>query len=324
VVKSNSVDGRTEKSKFSGSAFLNIDKPKGITSHDVVHRVRKLTGIKQVGHAGTLDPMATGVMVVALGKACRLLRFLDDDKSYLATITLGITTDTDDIEGKVLSENAAACKTPPSLETVEKALAPFRGEIEQVPPYYSAIHVDGKRLYELARSGAAPPEIKPRAVTIHSLDLVSYEAPLLTIRVHCSKGTYIRSIARDLGEALGLGGTLSALRRETSGRFKIDSASSLDQLSTAGEDISPRLISVENALNLPLLTFSPEQAKRLTMGQKIAAADTDMIEIAPHSGEQFFLAMHKDSGLPFCIARSGVSDVDQEKYFAPEVVFADV
>lgn len=292
-----------------------------MTSHDVVNRVRKLTGIKQVGHAGTLDPMATGVMIIALGKACRLLRFLADDKSYKATITLGLVTDTDDIEGKVLQENISATTNPPAQEIVVAALSQFVGDIEQIPPYYSAIHVEGKRLYEMARAGIAPPEIKARPVTIKSIDLLSYTPPDLTIRVHCSKGTYIRSIARDLGEKLGLGGTLSALVRESSGCFVIERASSLEDLiSGGGELLNERLVTIEDAIHLPTLIVSDACAKRLVMGQKIGEADFKLASL----NDEYMLVINASNQRSFCIGRLGGSELDGQKYLAPEVVFADV
>jgi tRNA pseudouridine55 synthase len=324
VGKSKSADGQLADAKLVTNAFLNVNKPKGITSHDVVARVRKLTGLKQVGHAGTLDPMAEGVMIIALGKACRLLRFLADDKSYKATITLGLVTDTDDIEGKVLEQNTLATTSPPSQAVVSKALQDFIGSIEQIPPYYSAIHVDGKRLYEMARAGLAPPEIKARPVTIHSLDLLSYEAPTLTIRVHCSKGTYIRSIARDLGQKLGLGGTLSALVRETSGTFTLDQCSTLEDLAGSGGLLKDRLVKVEDALNLPALLLSAASAKRLSMGQKIGIADLEPAAASQIDSSEYFLVVNALTGNSFCVCRTGRSELDGQKYLAPEVVFEDV
>jgi len=339
VVKSKSSVTGAASEVSAPTAFLNINKPKGITSHDVVHRVRKLTGIKQVGHAGTLDPMATGVMVVALGKACRLLRFLDDDKSYKATITLGVITDTDDIEGKVMSENPLAQTNPPSREELLSALAAFTGTIEQIPPYYSAIHVDGKRLYEMARAGKAPPEIKARTVTIDKLDLLSYAAPIVTLRVHCSKGTYIRSIARDLGEKLGMGGTLSGLVRESAGRFMLGQSCDLEDLGGGKESLHHSLVKIEDAIKMPLLTVSESCAKRLVMGQKIALSELDdavlpekdmpaksLTEIFAQT--DYILIVDSSTGQPFCIGRLSRSGSDQEnqqsqeKYLAPEVVFA--
>ena len=313
MVKSESPTGKTAKSAIT-AAFINVDKPGGMTSHDVVYRVRKLTGIKQVGHAGTLDPMATGVMVVAVGKACRLLRFLEDDKSYLATIKLGLATDTDDIEGKVLAENPDAVSNPPGLPALLEALAAFQGDIEQIPPYFSAIHVDGKRLYEMARAGLAPPEIKARPVTISKLELISYEAPEVIIRVHCSKGTYIRSIARDLGIKLGLGGTLSALRRESSGRFQLDQAQTLEQLA---QEI--KAVPIEDALTMPALTVDDATAKRLVMGQKVAT-EMAIERTIKDTDDQYILIRAATSQKPFSVCRLDSG----EKILAPEVVFADV
>ena len=213
--------------------FLNVNKPSGLTAHDVVNRLRKLAGIKQIGHAGTLDPMASGVLPVAIGRACRLLRFLPDDKVYLASILFGRKTDTDDIEGKII---ATSCHLPASPD-ISTALADFVGDIEQVPPLYSAIHVEGKRLYELARQGKTPAFLPVRKVHIYSIEEIDYRrdtvsvpeaascpssctdtpGTLLELRIHCASGTYIRSIARDLGDRLGSAACLAALKRESHG-----------------------------------------------------------------------------------------------------------
>jgi tRNA pseudouridine55 synthase len=211
--------------------FLNIDKPAGMTSHDVVARVRRLAGQKRVGHAGTLDPAATGVLVVALGTATRLIEYVQDQtsKRYLAVVHLGVATDTDDAEGRVLETRPAPELDEPALES---ALVPFRGRIEQVPPMYSALHHEGKRLHELARAGITV-ERAARPVLIERLDIVAWEPPLLTLDVLCGKGTYIRSLARDIGVALGCGAHLASLRRTAVGAFLIDDAVTLDTLSSS-------------------------------------------------------------------------------------------
>lgn len=212
------------------SGVLNIDKPHGLTSHDVVARVRRITGQKKTGHAGTLDPMATGVLPVVLGSATRLVEYLSDaDKAYRATVVLGATTDTYDREGEITPVAGAQM---PSREALEAALEQFRGEIDQLPPMHSAIKMGGKKLYELARAGAEV-ERQPRHVTIHRLDLESYEPPDVRLFVECSKGTYIRSLAHDLGQALGTGAYLGALVRTRHGPFTLDSAVSLDRLGEA-------------------------------------------------------------------------------------------
>ncbi len=212
--------------------LLIIDKPSGLTSHDVVQRVRRATKIRQVGHAGTLDPMATGVLVVCLGQATRVSEYLlDHDKVYRATIRLGVETSTYDADGEVVSTHEVNVERA----TVEQALARFVGEIRQVPPMYSAIKREGQKLYELARRGIEI-EREARSVIIHSIELLDYQAPDVTIEVRCSAGTYIRSIAHDLGTALGLGGHLIELTRTAAGPFAIDQAIPLDRFEAAAHE----------------------------------------------------------------------------------------
>lgn len=207
--------------------FLIIDKPSGVTSHDVVAQVRRVFHTRQVGHAGTLDPMATGVLVVAVGWATRLLEFVvSDTKGYDAVIELGLQTDTDDITGAELKRSTSL----PSLTEIERALQQFRGEIQQRPPNFSAIKQGGQPVYKKARRGEAV-ELPARIVVITNIEIQKFASPLLSLRIECGSGTYIRSIARDLGELLGCGGTLQSLRRWRSGNFLIDQAVSLDTLS---------------------------------------------------------------------------------------------
>ncbi|MBF6614878.1 MAG: tRNA pseudouridine(55) synthase TruB [Chloroflexi bacterium] len=207
--------------------IFNINKPSGMTSHDVVARVRRISGQRKTGHAGTLDPMATGVLPVVLGKATRLVEYLSDaDKAYRAVLTLGATSDTYDAEGTIVHTPNAEML---SVETIENAAASFRGEINQLPPMHSAIKVGGKKLYELARVGIEI-ERQPRHVTITRLEVVEYSPPTLCIFVECSKGTYIRSLAHDLGTMLGTGAYLSALERTRHGPFTVEGAVTLDRL----------------------------------------------------------------------------------------------
>ncbi len=209
--------------------ILVIDKPAGLTSHDVINHVRRATKIRQVGHAGTLDPMATGVLVVCLGQATRVSEYLlGHDKAYRATIRLGLETNTYDADG----ETIATHEVNVDRANVERALARFVGEIRQIPPMYSAIKREGLKLYELARRGIEI-EREARSVVIHSIELCRYQAPDATIDVRCSAGTYIRSIAHDLGAALGTGGHLIELRRTAAGPFTIDQAISLESFEAA-------------------------------------------------------------------------------------------
>lgn len=231
--------------------FLNIDKPAGITSHDVVARVRRLAGQRRVGHAGTLDPLATGVLVVALGGATRLIEYVQNEtrKRYLAVVRLGVTTATDDAEGAPLAERPVP---PLAAGDIERTLAGFRGEIMQTPPAYSALHLQGHRLYDLARAGVVV-DIPPRPVIIEQLHLVRWEPPLLTLDIACGKGTYIRSLARDIGAALGCGGHLAALRRTAVGPFRIEDAVALDLLEGASGKAGGRGRGDDSSFTAPLL-----------------------------------------------------------------------
>lgn len=206
--------------------LIIVDKPVGPTSHRVVSQVRRGTNIRKVGHAGTLDPRASGVLVLCLGPATRLSEFLSTtSKRYEAQIEFGSSTRTYDAEGEVTESTGDA----PSLAQVELALEKFRGEIEQVPPPYSAIKIKGRRAYEIAREGGTV-DLKARKVEIHELEILSYEPPLLSLVVECSAGTYIRSLAHELGETVKTGAHLSGLRRVKAGPFTIDDAVSLAEL----------------------------------------------------------------------------------------------
>lgn len=196
--------------KNTTHGFFLIDKPQNITSHDVVGIIRRLTGIRRVGHTGTLDPLATGALLVVVGSATRLIPYAPHEpKTYEATIILGATTDTDDLQGK---QTATYPSKQPSKEEVEKTLSTFIGPIDQIPPQYAAIKVKGKKLYEYARAGETI-ERQPRSVTIHNLELIEYEYPSLSITATVSSGTYIRALARDIGEQLHTGGYIAVLRR---------------------------------------------------------------------------------------------------------------
>ncbi|MFM7313056.1 MAG: tRNA pseudouridine(55) synthase TruB [Cyanobium sp.] len=208
--------------------FLVLDKPAGLTSHDCVSRVRRAYGLRRVGHGGTLDPAVTGVLPIALGSATRLLPYLPGGKSYRGVIALGVRTTSDDLEGEVLERR----EVPPLDDgALERALAPFRGDILQRPPAVSAVHVDGERAHVRARRGEAL-ELPPRPVSIEALELLGWE-PLsgrLEVRIDCSAGTYVRSLARDLGESLGCGGALATLRRSAALGFRLDQACPLEAL----------------------------------------------------------------------------------------------
>lgn len=215
---------RTRTSDLAG--FLAIDKPAGWTSHDVVAKTRRLTNVRRVGHAGTLDPFATGLLVVGVGKATRLIQYVQNTtKTYEATFKLGAETDTFDPEGEITRR--AEPLSWPSPDLVSTILSRYTGTLEQVPPAYSAVHVDGKRAYELARAGQDV-DIPARTVTIHAIEITCYEPPMLDLTIVCSTGTYIRSLARDIGRELGTYAYCEKLRRTSSGAFDVEHAISLD------------------------------------------------------------------------------------------------
>ncbi len=251
-----------------------VDKPGGLTSHDVVARIRRLAGTRRVGHAGTLDPMATGVLVVGVEKATRLLGYLTlTQKQYDATIRLGQSTSTDDAEGE-LTKTAKAKDVSPALlsqDEINKAVAELTGEIQQVPPAVSAIKVDGQRAYKLTRAGAAP-ELKPRPVTVYEFTVTDVRpaGDLLDVdaTVRCSSGTYIRALARDLGDKLGTGGHLTALRRTRVGGYGLDAARTLDQLAERFE-VMP--LAQAAAAAFPRRDLSADEARRLAHGGRLPA-----------------------------------------------------
>ena len=243
--------------------FLAVDKPQGITSHDVVGRVRRLAGMKRVGHAGTLDPLATGVLVLGLGRATRLLEYVvGQPKAYVTTVRLGQSTNTYDADGDITQERAVAIP-----ENIAETLAPFTGDIEQVPPMFSAIKRDGQPLYKLARQGIEV-ERKARKVTISKLEIMAIDGNDVTLRIDCSTGTYIRSIAHDWGEALGCGGHVTMLRRVQVGTFLAQHSEPLEQLTP--ESLASLLLPIDAAVtHMARLELSVPDAVRLKDGKQV-------------------------------------------------------
>ena len=243
--------------------FLNVYKPKGMTSHDVVSFMRKLTGIKQIGHTGTLDPFAEGVLPVCIGKATRLIEYLNDDKEYLATVQFGSNTDTYDLDGVVTETFDKKI----SREDVITSLKDFEGGIFQTPPMYSAIKVNGKKLYDYARKGQTI-EVAPRKVFIELISLENFDEAKQTavIRVKCSKGTYIRSIAYDLGVKLACGGHLIKLIRTRAGRFTLENSARLEDISKSPEHF---LINPMSVLDLDSIEISEADYLKLQNGNPI-------------------------------------------------------
>jgi tRNA pseudouridine55 synthase len=293
--------------------FFNIDKPAGITSHDVVAQVRRLARQRRVGHAGTLDPSATGVLVVALGAATRLIEYVQDQtiKEYRAVVRLGSATTTDDAEGEPLETRPVPALDRTALEAL---LAQFHGMIEQVPPMYSALHHEGQRLHELARAGKTV-ELAPRPVYIERITFQEWSTPDLTIEVRCGKGTYIRALARDMGAALGCGAHLYALRRTAVGTFRIEDAVGLDTMAQWQDDtmqnshdnvimssshrvtLSHILLPPEIAVaDWPAVTLDEAATRRVRNGQTIVLDVVADDRVRAHGPDGALLALLRRDG----------------------------
>jgi tRNA pseudouridine55 synthase len=279
--------------------LIVVDKPQGITSHGVVARMRRICGTRKVGHGGTLDPMATGVLIVAVGKATKLLTYVSGlDKSYAATIRLGQATVTDDAEGEVTaSEDASGVAD----EAIQAGLVAMTGDIDQVPSAVSAVKIDGQRAYKRVREGETV-ELKARRVTIASIEVgaIRREGPFVDVDVDvsCSSGTYIRAIARDLGDALGVGGHLTALRRTRIGGFGLDTAATLETLaerSAAGEPLGALSMGEAAARLMPVRTATEAEAKALSYGKPLEAAGiAGRYAVLSESGDLLAVMTEKD------------------------------
>lgn len=255
------------------NGIINFNKPQGVTSHDCVALVRRLTGIKRVGHTGTLDPMATGVLPICIGSATRITEYLDlDEKTYRCTMRLGIETDTQDIWGQILQERPVENLSP---ERIAEAVFSFQGDVAQIPPKYSALKVNGKKLYEYARAGQEV-EIKSRHIFISKMILDRIEGSDITFTATCSKGTYVRTLCHDIGQKLGCGGTMTSLVRLATGMFRVEEAFSPETLQAmTKEEIKAILIDVD----APLTRFSPirlgkQEAKDFTNGKTLNLTGT--------------------------------------------------
>ncbi|MEE6139415.1 tRNA pseudouridine(55) synthase TruB [Mycobacterium sp. 050128] len=278
----------------TGPGLVVVDKPAGMTSHDVVGRCRRIFSTRRVGHAGTLDPMATGVLVIGVDRATKILGLLTaSEKSYAATIRLGQTTSTEDAEGELLQTISASHVTD---QAVAEAIAGLRGDIEQVPSAVSAIKVDGKRAYQRVREGEAV-ELKARPVRIDRFEVSATrrrgDVIDLDVDVDCSSGTYIRALARDLGTALGVGGHLTALRRSRVGRFELDQALTLDELAER-----PRLSwTLDEAclLVFPRRVLTPEEAEASSHGRPLSPTGIDGVYAASDDAGRV-IALLRDEG----------------------------
>jgi len=271
--------------------FLLVDKAEGVTSHDVVNAVRRKLGIRRVGHAGTLDPVCSGLLVLAVGPATRLLRFLAlEPKEYVGTFRLGETTNTQDAEGEVVERRDVGALT---LEQIRDAAREFVGQILQVPPMYSAVKIQGKKLYEYARRGEDVPR-EPRPIRVFRFDILSYDPPDAEFRVQCSGGTYVRTLAHDLGEKLGVGAHLRQLRRTACGAFRVEDAVTVDDLSE--EDLIPP----EEALDpMPVIRLPRPLANLVQNGNLVRApvmAPTEFVGFLGPEGELIAIAEETPEG----------------------------
>ena len=248
------------------NGIVIIDKPEGWTSQDVVSKLRGVLRTKRIGHGGTLDPMATGVLPVFVGRATRGVEFFEHaEKTYEAVVRFGITTDTEDISGTVLEQRPVSLTEEQMLAALEN----FRGQIQQIPPMYSAIKVNGQKLYDLARKGREV-ERQPRTITIHKLECLSFSGDTAKLLVHCSKGTYIRTLCKDIGAALGCGGCMERLRRVTAGEYTIADAVPLAEL-VAAEDPEKYLRGVDTMFAAhPAVKLTPNQEKRCRCGNSFS------------------------------------------------------
>lgn len=278
-----------------------------MTSHDCVGAVRRLFNIRKVGHGGTLDPTATGVLPIAVGRATRLLPYLAPDKAYEAVVRFGITTGSDDLEGEILSRTPSPQLNP---EMIEPLLPEFQGAIQQVPPAFSAIQVKGQRLYALARKGK-PVDVPSRTVTIHHIEIIHWQPgdyPEVTLAIDCGPGTYIRSIARDLGEKVGCGATLVGLVRTRSSGFELSNSLTLETLEARLDQghipVEPVTVALEH---LPAVILDPDQARRWCLGQKIAppvSLDWEVVyRVLDEQGTFLGIAQLRDEEAPILKAK---------------------
>ncbi len=275
------------------NGIVIVDKPEGWTSQDVVSKLRGVLHTKRIGHGGTLDPMATGVLPVFVGRATRAVEFFEHaEKTYETVLRLGITTDTEDITGNILTRQDAFV----TGEMLEQALQKFRGEIMQVPPMYSALKVNGQKLVDLARKGKEV-ERQPRPITIHELTMLGMEADGIRLRVRCSKGTYIRTLCKDIGQALGCGGCMAALRRVAAGEYGIEESVPLQTLLETS-DPEMYLRPVDSMFrNYPAVTLTDKQELRCRNGNSFSVQTADGTYRAYAKNGEFLMLAKVESGI---------------------------
>jgi tRNA pseudouridine55 synthase len=293
------------------NGVLIVNKPRGWTSHDVVSKARRILQEKQIGHTGTLDPLATGVLVLCIGKATKIVRYLEtDDKEYTAEMKLGITTDTQDADGKVLEARAYSS---PTIGQLQDALNAFRGSIQQRPPAFSALKVNGVPSYRMARKGTLT-EHEKRPVTVHAVKLVEFTDPIAHFTVHCSKGTYVRTLCADIGERLGMGAHLLSLIRTRAGRFLLEQALTLEEVAerAASGQAEKMLITLSDAVSgFPACTVDDPDAQSIAHGNAVSAPQG----FSPEDTKAPVRVLGRDGRL-LAVARP------REGYLRPEVVLA--
>ncbi len=302
--------------------FLVIDKPTGLTSHDCVNRLRKLYKIKKIGHGGTLDPSVTGVLPIAIGKATKLLSFLPTSKKYEGTIQLGIITNTDDLEGEIINKQSI-----PNIEEkiINECINSFKGEIKQRPPSFSSVHINGERAYKKARRGEQF-DLPTKQITIHKIELLQWNKMKGTIKlkIHCSSGTYIRSLARDIGNKLGCGGSLSKLRRIEALGFKINESISLEDFENSFPYIKSTIINPLKVLNyLPKVQLTLEEemsfwstGRPFIISQERVLLEEYITNKKFGSGTDFILVININHRLV------GIGKLEHESYkIYPKIVF---
>ncbi len=271
------------------NGIILVDKPQDWTSHDVVAKLRGILRERRIGHSGTLDPLATGLLVVFVGRATRAVEFAEaDSKEYVAGMRLGMSTDTQDVTGNIISE----CGTLPDRETVSTAVEHFVGDIEQIPPMHSAIKIGGKKLYELARRGESV-ERAPRRITVSSIDIIEQCSNDYVLKIACSKGTYVRTLCNDIGEFLGCGACMSSLRRTGAGAFSVDDAHTIEYIEAAAKDgrLSQILLPVDLLFSdIPKIAVDDATVKKLKNGNIIKiSAENGNYRVYSETGEFLLL-----------------------------------
>ncbi len=290
--------------------IINLNKDKDITSQEAVTKAKRLFKVRKAGHAGTLDPLATGVLLVCLNEATKITGYLSDlDKEYLAVMKLGEATDTFDSEGRIVRQ---VKDFDISLSEIKRVVQMFIGDIEQTPPIYSAIKLDGKPLYELARKGIEV-KIKPRKVSIYSIEFLDYEPPLITIRISCSKGTYIRSLCNDIGNALGVGAHLTELQRIRIGHFTIENSAKLEELPAKNES----LYNIDDALgHMPYVKFAEKVLFKVKNGNSVKEELCDLKNIDAKSIAKYkFVRLKDNEGRIFGIGKISNGLIRPERLF---------